>query len=135
MKMSQRLNRFLFGFVLGLILVVFFFGDRDWLGWTPNSKVLQRLRETKTEMTDYIVCRQNCIEISDDEILLMLDMGKVRFKESEVHEEEKMYIVEHETEKGIIFKAKFFALGEESRMDELWLLENDKECGCVKLVD
>ena len=46
MKFQQRLNRYLLGVALGLILVFVMFNGRDWLGWLPQNQVRKRIAAT-----------------------------------------------------------------------------------------
>ncbi len=99
MNLFQRFKRYLFGVLLGLILVFFFFGDRVEVltAWMPNERVMKRLRETKLEIPDSVKCRLNCFQLDSAKVAeLISDDGNVRFAKSETRKEPILYRVDFE---------------------------------------
>lgn len=85
MSFSRRIKLFLFGIVLGLIFVYFslFKGrDRDLLGWLPQERVLQKLKESELIYTDRSFCIMDCNDISQEEIEKIILAGEVNFGKS-----------------------------------------------------
>lgn len=98
MNFFQRFKRYLFGVLLGLILVFFFFGDRAELltAWMPNERVMKRLRETKLIIPDSVNCRLNCFQLDSASVRSLFEEGNVRFGRSETQSEPKVYRVDFE---------------------------------------
>ena len=98
MTLFQRFKRYLFGVLLGLILVYFFFGDRGEVltAWMPNERVLKRLRETKLILPDSVQCQLKCFQLDTTAVSTLLDEGDVLFAESDTQSEPKVYRVQFE---------------------------------------
>jgi hypothetical protein len=99
MNLFQRFKRYLFGVLLGLILVFFFFGDRADLltAWMPNERVMKRLRETRLEIPDSVKCRLNCFQLDSATVATLISGdGNVRFAKSETRQVPILYRVDFE---------------------------------------
>lgn len=98
MTLFQRFKRYLFGVLLGLILVYFFFGDRGEVltAWMPNERVMKRLRETKLILPDSMQCRLDCFQLDSTAVNTLLEDGDVLFAESDTQSEPKVYRVQFE---------------------------------------
>jgi len=98
MNLFQRFKRFLFGVLIGIGLVFFFFSNRSETlkSWTPNERVMKRLRETKLILPDSLQCRLQCVQLDSLAITALLEDGNVRFRRSETKREPKIYRVDFE---------------------------------------
>lgn len=98
MTLFQRFKRYLLGFGLGIILVLFFFGNRgdSIKGWLPNERVMKRLRETQLQLPDSLKCRLKCANLDSTSVKNLFEDGNVRFRRSETKQEPKIYRVDFE---------------------------------------
>jgi hypothetical protein len=98
MNLFQRFKRFLFGVLIGIGLVFLFFGNRSETlkSWTPNERVMKRLRETKLILPDSLQCRLQCVKLDSLAFTRLLKDGNVRFRRSETKQEPKIYRVDFE---------------------------------------
>ena len=93
MKFRQRLMRYLVGVFIGLLFVVFFFGDRNWLGWTPDQKILYHIRETKQALPDQVKCQLECYDFKSADIDSLFVHGDVLLSESNTKSMPRNYII------------------------------------------
>jgi hypothetical protein len=86
------------GFLLGLMLVVFFFNDRLSVltSWLPNNRVLLRLQQTDAEYTPEALCELECFDLDTASVSRLKADGNVQFGNSKTQQEPKIYIVESE---------------------------------------
>lgn len=80
----RRFRLFLVGVGLGLILVMVFFGSRDWTSWTPESRVLTAIDSSTVSISERAACQMACLQISDEELIELKETSSVNFKESNV---------------------------------------------------
>ena len=82
--MKKRLRLFLVGFIFGIIVVVFVYGDKssNLLTWTPEGRVLKRLRLTEKVISDSMQCVLNCNNFNDDSWYYMYRNGDVNFSKA-----------------------------------------------------
>lgn len=132
MTLFQRFKRYLFGVLLGLILVFFFFGDRAEVltAWMPNERVMKRLRETKLEIPDSVKCRLNCFQLDSAKVAELIDDGgNVRFAKSETRSEPLLYRVDFEQHSTPV-RISFACNDSVSAVVELLGLEGLQPCPC-----
>ncbi len=79
--MKKRLLLFLFGFILGIIIIVIRYGDEaDALfQWTPEGRVLKRLRLTEKVISDSMQCVLDCNNFEEEYWKYLLSEGQVNF--------------------------------------------------------
>src|SRR6056297_1787756 len=96
MKFTRRLRLYLTGFLLGSILVVFFFRERLSVltSWLPNNRVLFRIENTMSGTTERAKCQMNCFQVDSAMINYAFEEGDVQFGMSETHAEPKVYIID-----------------------------------------
>src|SRR3972149_467530 len=93
----RRLKFYGFGVVLGLALVyVLLLRGRDFGFWTPENRVLEKIRKTELLFTNNAECMMQCLNISRGEIKHIIDSTAiVNFDESNVHTAEcPIYLLE-----------------------------------------
>jgi hypothetical protein len=106
MKFRQRLVRYLIGVSIGLVLVAVLFGDRAWNSWTPNSKVLEFMRDNYQEPDSTVTCHMKCFDLSGRELQDLMENGDVEFNESLVKQEPKIYVIDHEDDNRVEYSIK-----------------------------
>jgi|GEM_PF-7076300 len=126
MNLKQRINRYLIGVGLGIVLSIAFFGQRNWTGWMPGNRVLDRLAATYTPDSKG-KCLMECHKVSHSDLETLLGSGKVEFDLSNAKSEPKLYAVKHAKRKDLI--VWFEAAGENARVTRIQSGGNPK-CAC-----
>jgi hypothetical protein len=82
--MAHRIKIYLFGFIIGIILVIFLYGDKYDIivGWTPEKRVLKRLKLTEKIISDSMQCILDCNNFKDEDWKLLYKIGDVSFAEA-----------------------------------------------------
>jgi len=82
--MARRLRIYFFGFLLGIILVIFLYSDKSdiILGWTPEKRVLKRLKLTEKVISDSMQCVLDCNNFHQQDWDLLYADGDVNFSEA-----------------------------------------------------
>ena len=64
--MVRRLFLYLFGLSLGVIVSIFFFGDRDIeFSYMPNARTLKHLRGQSFQFSEKALCQLDCISMTE----------------------------------------------------------------------
>lgn len=100
MKFQQRLNRYLLGVVIGLVLVFVMFNGRDWLGWLPANRVKARIENSELTWDENMRCRLMCHGFTKPTILDLVKRGDVDFGASETKSKPREYQVHFDAEHG-----------------------------------
>lgn len=79
--MKRRLRLFLIGFAIGIIVVIFAYGDKasTMFDWTPESRVLKRIRLTEKVISDSMQCILDCNRFDENSWKLLYRNGDVNF--------------------------------------------------------
>ena len=82
--MARRLRIYFFGFLLGIILVIFLYSDKSDIivGWTPEKRVLKRLKLTEKVISDSMQCLLDCNNFNQHDWDLLYADGDVNFSEA-----------------------------------------------------
>ena len=82
--MARRLKIYFFGFLLGIILVIFLYSDKSDIivGWTPEKRVLKRLKLTEKVISDSMQCILDCNKFIEQDWNLLYSDGDVNFSEA-----------------------------------------------------
>lgn len=109
MKFIQRLGYYLSGFVVGIIMLMFFLGGKKTsCDWGLDARVLKNIRNKERIVSEDALqfFKQNQIDTSS--ISYILNSGDVNFKESNIEAKPcKIYQIEGEIndeELGLIFE-------------------------------
>lgn len=97
MNFKQRLLRYGIGVGIGCLLVFVIFPQYDWLGWTPQKQLMERIRESTWVYSEHGKCTMRCINKTNADFDQARFFGKVNFEMSDVHQEPKRYQLEHES--------------------------------------
>ena len=79
--MARRFKFYLFGFSLGIILVIALYSNKSDLitAWTPEKRVLKRMRLTKKIISDSMQCILDCYRVNDSDWDYLYLNGDVYF--------------------------------------------------------
>lgn len=79
--MRRRFRLFLVGFIIGIIVVIFAYGEKasTMFDWTPEGRVLKRLRLTEKIVSDSMQCLLDCNQFDEEKWKLLYDYGDVNF--------------------------------------------------------
>lgn len=82
--MARRLRIYFFGFLLGIILVIFLYSDKSDIivGWVPEKRVLKRLKLTEKVISDSMQCILDCNKFNHQDWDLLYANGDVNFSEA-----------------------------------------------------
>jgi len=98
----RRFFLYLIGVGLGIIVSMFFFGDRDLdFSYLPNARTVKHLRSQEFRISDQALCQLNCIgltESSFQKIFKDTDLD-VDFSASDVDGQCRTYFIEVANEK------------------------------------
>lgn len=94
MKFQQRLNRYLIGVALGLVLVMLMFNGRNWLGWLPQNQVRGRIEAADLSWTEKCQCQLICMGYSVEDVKAFAIDADVIFSESQRDNDPKEYQLE-----------------------------------------
>ena len=95
MTFAQRLTRYLVGILIGLVVVAMMFPNRDWLNWTPQSRMMQDIREFDMLIAPGAQCSMDCSEVSTEHLQIARQQGKVNFEKSQPQGSPKIYLLEY----------------------------------------
>lgn len=95
MTFIQRLTRYFIGITIGLVVVAMMFPNRDWLTWTPQSRMMQDIREFKVDISPTAHCSMTCADVTIEHLQDARQNGKVNFEKSNPQITPKMYQLEY----------------------------------------
>ena len=95
--MLRRLFLYLIGVGLGVIVSIFFFGDRDVeFSYLPNARTLKHLRGQSFQFSEMALCQLDCINMTEssfEQIFYDTDLD-VDFGGSDVGGKCRTYLIE-----------------------------------------
>jgi hypothetical protein len=87
MKTPKRIRLYLYGFLIGCLMVYFvLFRGRNRGYWLPENRVKEQLMKGNLVFTYHAQCRMKCRAISEEEVREILKNGSVNFSESHPHD-------------------------------------------------
>jgi len=109
MDFYRRLRLFIFGILLGCGVVwAFLFRGRSFPAWTPEGRVLEALQENPVKVSSKARCLTDCLHITDQDILSVLNSADVLFGESDIRNKSTPeYVLEGKDAQGKLIKLKF----------------------------
>ena len=97
----RRVRLYSFGFIIGLIGVYFFFGNRNYKMLTPGMLKLDQLAGQTIQYSDTATCQMKCQQLSADEVREAMLAGKVNSKKSQdFNQHRPLFNFNGATEKG-----------------------------------
>lgn len=132
MNLSQRVNRFLIGILIGVLLSIVFFSDRGCSSWVPENMVLGQLKSYYTQPDSTVACRMDCLDITEFELADLFENGDVRISESQPRATPRKYKI-YATRRDDVEYYIIAAINLQpdlSRIIEVGLVESEPECDC-----
>ncbi len=91
MNFRQRLLRYLIGVAIGCAVVFFMFPNYDWLGWTPQKRMKEDLREFPFTVDSCAAFKLNCYGLTQEQLQLAKNEGSFDFDKSDVKATPRRY--------------------------------------------
>lgn len=110
----RRLKYYGFGFLLGMIFLVFFFQNRG-CSWLPSNRVKNAVLDRLIVVSETTATELKKKGISYDELVQVLNDGEVEFGKSNKEGDDKVYLIEKD---GINY---MFSLPYESFISEVFI--------------
>ena len=86
MKTGPRMRLFLYGFLIGCVLVYFvLLRGRNRSYWFPKNRVKEQVHKSTFVFSEHAKCILLCKNISTEEVSEILQNGEVNFSESDTH--------------------------------------------------
>ena len=128
MNFKQRLLRYLIGFGIGIMISLFFFGDKLHLftSWLPSNVVKSRLVDSYWDVSPRSTCLLACIEMDVPEFKSQIVSGEVDFKGSLTEGEQKEYELVF-PESDLLRSARFAVKDSSARILDIRAVKN---CDC-----
>jgi hypothetical protein len=95
MNFKQRLLRYLVGVAIGCAVVFLMFPNYDWLGWTPQKRMKQDLREFPFSVDSCAARKLECYGLGDDQLMFVRNEGVFDFDKSDVKLNPRRYHVNY----------------------------------------
>jgi len=108
MKMSKRIKLFVFGAILGSIIMYFFvLKDRNiYLG--PEEVIITKIQTGKPQMSPLVKCKMTCLGITPNDIKDLLETADIDFGASDVHGKPcKTYIINNDKKDASLKQVSF----------------------------
>tara|TARA_B100000900_G_scaffold412744_1_gene435157 strand:- start:885 stop:1265 length:381 start_codon:yes stop_codon:yes gene_type:complete len=103
----RRFFLYLTGVIIGVIISLFFFGDRDIeFSYLPNARTLKHLRGQAFQFSEKALCQLNCITMTEnsfEEVFYYTDLD-IDFAGSNVGGKCRTYLIELSGQKFSKFK-------------------------------
>ena len=97
----RRVRLYIFGLIIGLIGVYFFFGNRDYKLLTPGMLKLDQLAGQTIQYGDTATCQMKCEGVDTTEVKQAMLVGKVDSKKSQdFNQHHPLFNFNGTTEKG-----------------------------------
>ena len=131
MKFTRRLRLYLTGFLLGIILVILFFGERVKVltACLPNNRVLESIAETYQGESEKAQCQMTCFEVDTAAINFSFGEGDVQFGMSETRSKPRIYVVDARYEDRLI-RLSFENADSLSTLINIELPADSRSCDC-----
>lgn len=113
----RRLKYYGIGFGIGLVFVVFFFGNRG-CAWYPSNRVKNTIFNKILVLSDNELANIKKLGLSKNELIVSINEGDVNFKKSKKNNRYKVYHFDCETPRGKKFQCNI-TLNEDSFVSEV----------------
>jgi hypothetical protein len=95
MTFTQRFIRYLIGMAIGLVVVAMLFPNRNWLSWTPQSRMMTDIREFKFQIAPQSQCSMSCAQVSTEHVQNARQHGSINFELSQPQAQPKRYMLQY----------------------------------------
>ncbi|CAG5078937.1 hypothetical protein [Parvicella tangerina] len=122
MKLKKRILYYVIGFVLGLILVVIIFADKDMFGFMPSNRVREDIQNSNIMISPHEKAKLDCMGIDESFIFEMIENADVNFSNSQTSfSTEKFYKDGYEFN----MKVKKYELEYKGKLLNFWIAPED----------
>lgn len=84
---GKRIRLYLFGLIIGLVVVYFFVMKDKNIYKTPQEVIFERLQHWELQLSEISRCKFNCIKKNPDELIKLIPGAEIVYSESEVRKE------------------------------------------------
>ncbi|MEZ5172476.1 MAG: hypothetical protein R2850_02940 [Bacteroidia bacterium] len=132
MDFRKRLRLFIIGILLGSGFVwVFLFRGRDFPAWTPQGRVLETLRENPIKISAKARCKMECLGVTGDDIVTLLNNAEVKFGDSNIRNREiPEYLLEGKGQDSRAHKMMFRSEYKSTYLIDIQEDYEGKSCSC-----
>lgn len=122
MKLKKRIVYYIIGFVLGLILTIVIFADKDIFGFMPSNRIKNDIQNSNIMISPLEKAKLNCLGIDEDFIFEMIENADVNFSNSQTsYSNEKFWIEGFEYN----MEVKKYELEYEGKKLSFWIAPKD----------
>jgi len=93
MNFRQRLLRYLIGVAIGCAVVFFMFPNYDWLGWTPQKRMKEDLRDFPFMVDSCAAYKMDCYGLTQAQLNMAKNDGSFDFDKSDVNYGDYSFII------------------------------------------
>ena len=133
--MGRRIRLYLFGFLLGGLIV--WFGimkkrpDDALTSWLPQNRILMQLDTNRVSISDLAGVNMGCEGLHAEDIKNLIKNGDVNFSKSAVHAFPcPVYAIDTKTADGRHIRLLCGACSTETRIIDSWLMSGDRKDSC-----
>ncbi len=84
---GKRIRLYLFGLIVGLVVVYFFVLKDKNIYKTPQEVIFERMQHWELQLSDISACKFSCIQKDSKELIKLLPNSEIIYGESEVRKE------------------------------------------------
>jgi hypothetical protein len=122
MKLKKRIIYYVAGFILGLILTIVIFADKDIFGFMPSNRVRKDIQNSNIMISPLEQARLDCMGIDENFIFEMIENADVNFSNSQTtYSTEKFFINGYEYD----LEVKKYELEYENKFLSFWIAPDD----------
>lgn len=131
MKFGRRLRLFIFGILMGTVLVIFFFDGRSsaLTDWLPNNRVLYRLQVSPSSISDKAMCQLECLEMDTSAVRVMKESGDVNFSKSVTDTTVLLYFIDYDFDASDV-QMQFEVRDSSNTLVDVKALNSSVSCAC-----
>lgn len=122
MKLKKRIIYYAIGFLLGIVLTIVIFADKDIFGFMPSNRVREDIQNSNIMISPMEKARLECMGIDENFIFEMIENADVNFSESQTSfSNEKFWIDGYE----YTMEVKKYELEYEDQKLSFWIAPKD----------
>ncbi|MCB9189828.1 MAG: hypothetical protein H6598_11115 [Flavobacteriales bacterium] len=122
MKLKKRIIYYAIGFLLGIILTLVIFADKDIFGFMPSNRVRKDIQNSNIMISPMEKAKLDCMGIDENFIFEMIENADVNFSNSQTSfSKEKFWIQGYEYD----MEVKKYELEYEGKLLSFWIAPKD----------
>lgn len=130
MTFWRRFKLFSIGLGLGIVVVIVFFGSRDFNTWTPQSRILTTIDSSSVSISKRSLCQLNCLSLEAEEWKLIQATATVDLSESNTRREPCPVYYLRSTYKEERYILLWEVCENEEQVELLSISRSGKKCNC-----